>query len=188
MEANASAWPRKMHGRKQRAGWDTHVSILFTEVVERNPKYLTNPAAGGDIFKKRMQCYKGIKTTYTNILSNDDVSHRGHPIIFLDIKYDMNIKITHRPCKVGVFMCRSLFQDILNVGETVTQVCVCYWRWFPSFHAQEKRISLPTLRIQTYSNTLFSQIKRRTLTLRKSFKVIPNQRFIILCLDNMCCT
>lgn len=48
-----------------------------------NPKYLTNPPAEGDIKKKKklMQCYKGIKTTYTNILSNDDVSHRGHPII-----------------------------------------------------------------------------------------------------------
>lgn len=56
-------------------------------------------------------------------------------------------------------MFRSLFQGILNVGATVTQVCVCYWRWFPSFQAQEKRISLPTLHIQTYSNALLLKLK-----------------------------
>lgn len=38
--------------RKQGDGWDAHVSILFTEVVEKSPKYLTNPPGEGDIFKK----------------------------------------------------------------------------------------------------------------------------------------
>lgn len=35
----------------------------------------------------------------------------------------MNIKITHRPCKVGVFMCTRLFQDTLNVGAAAS-VCL----------------------------------------------------------------
>lgn len=46
------------------------------------PKISHKPSSGRRHLKKKwMHCYKGIKTTYTNILSNDDVSHGGHPII-----------------------------------------------------------------------------------------------------------
>lgn len=70
--------------RKQGDGWDSHVSILFTEVGQREAGSLGNPPVEEGNYKRQLLYSKCMnhEATYTrNILSSDDVSHGGHPII-----------------------------------------------------------------------------------------------------------
>lgn len=72
---------------------------------------------GEEIIRDRIATFQmhEPQATYTRIiLSSADVSHGGYPIIYcMCDALDVNLKITDRPCKVGVFMCRSLFLDLL---------------------------------------------------------------------------
>lgn len=73
----------------------------------------------------------------------------------------MNIKITGRTCEVGVFMCRSLFQDKVYVGATVLQcVLVTGDAFLPS---KLRKLEFPFQhRVCKRTQTRFTKIKTLT--------------------------
>lgn len=77
----------------------------------------------------------------------------------------MNIKITHGTCEVGVFMCRSLFQDLVYVGATVLQcVLVTGDAFLPP---KPRKSEFPFQhRVCKRTQTMLTKIKRSTLALR----------------------
>lgn len=72
--------------RKQGDGWDSHVSILFTGVGQGKAGSLGSPPIGEGNYKRQsLNCkYSDCRPPTLEIfLSRDDVSHGGHPIIYL---------------------------------------------------------------------------------------------------------